>query len=381
MRTSHGSAGASELKAAGREPLGERGMGVTDPTIIETVESIRRADVANMLDRIKELPRQLRDARAITRAATLPPPYSDVRQIIVLGMGGSAIGADLAAALLAGELKVPMTVHRDYGLPAYVGRDTLVIASSYSGNTEETLSGFAEARARGARILVLTTGGSLKEQAVAAGLPVLTFSYKASPRAALGYSLGLVLGVLDRLGFVRDRGAEVEAAIADLAKLEERVHEGARTNDAKALAVALFGKVPFIYGAGTLGVMARRVKGQFNENAKNWAAFDVMSELNHNAVVGFPNPPVARDTLVVLCLESDRDDPRQKLRFVVTKELLGRAGVAHHTLSFPGSSLLSEVLQLVLFTDYVTFYLALLNGADPSEVRSIDYLKGRLARG
>ena len=352
-----------------------------DPKVIETVDAIRRADVSNMLDRIKELPKQLRDARAITRGATLAPHYGDVRQIVVLGMGGSAIGADLAAALLAGELKVPMTVHRDYGLPAYVGRDTLVIASSFSGNTEETLSGFAEARARGARILVLTTGGVLKEQAVAAGIPVLTFSYMAQPRAALGYSLGLVLGVLDRLGFVRDRGPDVEGALADLAKLEERVHEGAPTNDAKALALELYGKIPFIYGAGVLGVMARRVKGQFNENAKSWSAFDVLSELNHNAVVGFPNPPTARGALVVLCLESGRDDPRQKLRFAVTKELLDRAGVPHRTLSFPGSSLLSEVLQLVLFTDYLTFYLALLNGADPSEVAAIDYLKGRLAKG
>ncbi len=352
-----------------------------DPKVIETVDAIRRADVSNMLDRIKELPKQLRDARAITRGATLAPHYGDVRQIVVLGMGGSAIGADLAAALLAGELKVPMTVHRDYGLPAYVGRDTLVIASSFSGNTEETLSGFAEARARGARILVLTTGGVLKEQAVAAGIPVLTFSYMAQPRAALGYSLGLVLGVLDRLGFVRDRGPDVEGALADLAKLEERVHEGAPTNDSKALALELYGKIPFIYGAGVLGVMARRVKGQFNENAKSWSAFDVLSELNHNAVVGFPNPPTARGALVVLCLESGRDDPRQKLRFAVTKELLDRAGVPHRTLSFPGSSLLSEVLQLVLFTDYLTFYLALLNGADPSEVAAIDYLKGRLAKG
>ena len=352
-----------------------------DPTVIETVESIRRADAANMLDRIKELPKQLRDARTITRAATLPPRYGDVRQIIVLGMGGSAIGADLASALLAGELTVPMTVHRDYGLPAYVGRDTLVIASSFSGNTEETLSGFTEAQARGAKILVLTTGGTLKARAEAAGLPLVVFAYKAQPRAALGYSLGLVLGVLDRLGLARDRGPELEAALADLAKLDERVHEGARTNEAKALALELYGKIPFIYGAGVLGVMARRVKGQFNENAKSWSAFDVMSELNHNAVVGFPHPRAARSDLLVLCLESGRDDPRQKIRFTVTKELLDRAGVPHRTLGFAGSSLLSEVLQLVLFTDYVTFYLALLNGADPSEVRSIDHLKERLAKG
>jgi len=322
----------------------------SDASVIESVERIRAADPDDMLGRIKDLPKQVRDAWAIASKASLPPAYGDVRNVVVAGMGGSAIGGDLAAALLADELKVPMTVHRDYGLPAYVGRDSLVIASSYSGNTEETLSAFEDARKRGAKVLVLTTGGKIAELGRASNFPVVTFSYKAQPRAALG-------------------------------RLEERVHEGARTNDAKKLALELHGRIPFAYGAGVMGVMARRVKGQWNENAKNWSAFDVMSELNHNAVVGFPNPPIAREALVVLFLRSDRDNPRHKLRFEVTRELLDRAQIAHKTLQFRGQNVLSEVLQLVYFTDYVSFYLALLNGADPSQVKSIDYLKDRLAKG
>ena len=352
-----------------------------DTSVIESVERIRAADPGNMLDRIKDLPKQVRDAWSIARAAQLPPAHGDVRNITVVGMGGSAIGGDLAAALLADELKVPMSVHRDYGLPAYVGRDSLVIASSYSGNTEETLSSFGEAQRRGARVLVLTTGGRIAELARAAKYPVIAFSYTAQPRAALGYSLGLVLGALVRLGFVRDLSADVDAALVDVAKLEERVHEGARTNDAKKLAIELYGRVIFAFGAGVMGVMARRVKGQWNENAKNWAAFDVMSELNHNAVVGFTHPEIARDALTVLLLRSDRDNPRHKLRFDVTRELLDRASIPHKTLQFSGSNMLSEVLQLTLFTDYVSFYLALLNGADPTPVKSIDYLKDRLAKG
>ena len=351
-----------------------------DTTVIESVERIRAADPGNMLDRIKDLPTQVRDAWKIASAATLPPAYADVRNITVTGMGGSAIGGDLAAALLADELKIPMAIHRDYGVPAYVGRDSLVIASSYSGNTEETLSAFDAAKQRGARILALTTGGKVAELAKASGYPLVTFSYKAQPRAALGYSLGLVLGCLVRLGLVRDLKSDVDAALTDLATLEERVHEGARTNDAKKLAIDLHGRIPFAYGAGVMGVMARRVKGQFNENAKNWSAFDVMSELNHNAVVGFPHPPIAREALTVLLLRSDRDNPRHKIRFDVTAELLDRANIRHTTLRFSGQSMLSEVLQMTLFTDYVTFYLALLNGADPSEVRSIDHLKDRLAK-
>lgn len=351
-----------------------------DISAIETVERIRSADPGNMLDRIKELATQVRDAWKTASAAQLPPAYADVRNITVAGMGGSAIGGEIAAALLADELKIPMSVHRDYGVPAYIGRDSLVIASSYSGNTEETLTAFEAAQKRGAKILALTTGGKIAEMAKGGNYPLVTFSYKAQPRAALGYSLGLVLGCLVRLGVVRDLKADIDAALADLAKLEERVHEGARTNDAKKMAVELYGRVPFAYGAGVMGVMARRVKGQFNENGKNWSAFDVMSELNHNAVVGFPHPPIAHDALTVLLLRSDRDNPRHKIRFDVTAELLDRAGIRHTTLKFSGQNMLSEVLQMTMFTDYVTFYLALLNGADPSEVRSIDYLKDRLAQ-
>ncbi len=355
-------------------------MASVDTTVIESVESIRAADPGNMLDRIKDLSKQVRDAWQITKAAQLPPAYADVRNITLAGMGGSAIGGDFAASLLADELTIPMSIHRDYGLPRYVGRDSLVIVSSYSGNTEETLSSFQEAQKRGAKVLALTTGGKIGELARAASYPVVTFSYKAQPRAALGYSLGLVLGCLVKMGFVRDLGADIDAALSDLAKIEERVHEGARTNDAKRLAAELYGRVIFAYGAGVMGVMARRVKGQWNENAKNWSAFDVMSELNHNAVVGFSHPPIARDALTVLLLRSDRDNPRHKVRFDVTAELLDRASVQHKTLRFGGQNMLSEVLQTVMFTDYVTFYLALLNGADPSEVRSIDLLKDRLAK-
>lgn len=351
-----------------------------DTGAIDTVERIRAGDPEGMLDRIKELPQQVRDAWAIAKKAQIPPAFGDVRSIVVSGMGGSAIGGDLAAALLANELRVPMFVHRDYGLPAYVGRDSLVICSSYSGNTEETLSAFEEARKRGAKVIAISTGGRLAELAQAAGFPLVTFSYKARPRATLGYSLTLVLGVLMRAGLAKDLSSEIEAALADVAKLQERVHEGARTNDAKKLAAATAGKIVFVYGAAGMGVMARRVKGQWNENAKNWAAYDVMPELNHNAVVGFPEPAIAKQAVAVLFLRSTQDLGRHRVRYEVTKQLLDRAGIEHHTLELPGSSALSEVLQMTYFTDHVSFYVALLNGADPSPNTSIDFLKEQLAK-
>jgi glucose/mannose-6-phosphate isomerase len=351
-----------------------------DAGTIASIEKITAADPGGMLQRIKDLPMQVKDAWRIAQGSELPAEYRDAKNITVLGMGGSAIGGEFAAALLADELTVPMSVHRDYGLPAYVGKDSLVVASSYSGNTEETLSGFEEARARGARVVAMTTGGKLAASAKSAGFPVVSFQYQAQPRAALGYSLALVLGLVGKLGFAGDQTKTVEGALADLAKLEGRLDEKAESNDAKSLALELSGRIPVAFGAGVMGVMARRVKDQWNENAKNWAAFDVMSELNHNAVVGFPNPPIAKEALTVLLLRSARDNPRHKVRFDVTAELLDRAGITHRTLEFPGASALSEVLQMVLFTDHVSFYVALLNGADPSPVKSIDYLKDRLAK-
>ncbi|OLC55338.1 MAG: bifunctional phosphoglucose/phosphomannose isomerase [Chloroflexi bacterium 13_1_40CM_4_68_4] len=345
-----------------------------DLSIIDDPQKIRAADPEEMLDRIRELGQQIRQAWDRTGQAQLPRDLAKVRDVTVLGMGGSAIGGDLAAALLANELTVPMQVHRDYGCPNYIGRESLVIASSYSGNTEETLSGFAEARKRGAKIIALTTGGKLAEDAKAANLPLVTFSYQARPRATLGWSLGLVLGALARIGLVRDLSSDISTALSELDRY-------ARTPDlGKDLARRLFGRIVGVYGAGVMGVMARRWKGQWNENAKNWSFFDVMPELNHNAVVGFPHPDIAPQAIAIIFLRSSRDNPRVSTRYDVTAQLLERAGIPLEQLSFRGTNMLSEALQAVYLGDHASFYITLLNGEDPSPNTSIDYLKAQLAK-
>ncbi len=347
--------------------------------ILEDPATIHAADPGDMLGRIRDLASQVRDAWTLVRSARLPRELGRVRDVTVLGMGGSAIGGELAAALLAGELRVPMAVSRDYALPAYVGTESLVIASSYSGNTEETLSAFAEARRRGAKILALTTGGTLASECEAAGISIVRFSYEAKPRAALGWSLGLVLGALSSIGLVRDLSPDVETALRDLGEYAGRFDADGEDARAKSLARSFHGRVVGMYGAGVMGVMARRWKGQWNENAKNWSFFDVMSELNHNAVVGFPNPKRAGELVSIVFLRSERDDPRIAKRFEVTGELLRRAGVPFEDLRFGGPSPLAEVLRAVYLGDHVSYYTALLNGADPSPNESIDYLKKRLA--
>ncbi len=345
---------------------------MTDFSILDDPKRIRATDPGGMYDRILDLGHQLREAWERTEEAALP--RVKVTDVTVLGMGGSAIGGDFAAALLAPELAVPMSVHRDYGCPNYVGKESLVIASSYSGNTEETLSGFAEARRRGAKLVAMTTGGSLAEEARSAGVPLVTFSYQARPRAALGWSLGLILGVLSRIGLTRDLWPDIATALSELDRF------AGAPNIGKDLARKLYGRVVGMYGYGVMGVMARRWKGQWNENAKNWSFFDVMPELNHNAVIGFPHPDVAREALTIVLLRSSRDGARVALRFDVTAELLGRANIPVEQVTFRGSNALSEVLQAAYLGDHVSFYVALLNGADPSPVESIDYLKSRLAQ-
>ncbi|HID87308.1 MAG TPA: SIS domain-containing protein, partial [Anaerolineae bacterium] len=235
---------------------------------LDDLDLFKKLDPDGMLARIAELPQQCRDAWANVQALDLPEDYAQVDGVVIAGMGGSAIGGDLVRCLAEPECPVPILVSRDYTLPAFVGPKTLVIASSYSGNTEETLSAFAQARERGAKLLAITTGGKLARQAREWGVPLLTFSYQAQPRAALGHSFTLLLGVVGRLGLVSDPSADLEEAIVVMEALQGEINETVPTaqNPAKQLARKLYGHLPFVYGAGALSEVAHRWKTQFNEN-------------------------------------------------------------------------------------------------------------------
>ncbi len=207
-------------------------------------------------------------------------------------MGGSAIGGDLVRSLFSSKKKPIIFVNRDYDLPAFVDDKTLVIASSYSGNTEETLSAFSQALKKKCKKLAMTTGGRLKELAEDARVPVFVIDYVGQPRAALGYSFMPLIAFLQKLGLLEDKTAEVEAMIQDLEKLLGELKETVPTgsNRAKQLAAKLHGKIAVIYGAGILSEVAHRWKTQINENSKAWAFYETFSELNHNAVVGYQFP-------------------------------------------------------------------------------------------
>jgi len=334
-----------------------------------------------MLARISELPQQCRDAWANAQSLQLPAKYRQAEAVVVLGMGGSAIGGDLLRTLLGSECPVPIIVNRDYTIPAFVNERTLAIASSYSGNTEETLAALKAAQQAGAMLLAIATGGKLAARARELNVPLLTFDYRAQPRAALGHSIVALIGIVGRLGLVSDKEADLDEAVAVMESWQKEINEAVplAENPAKKLAVKLHEHLSVVYGAGHLSEVARRWKGQFNENAKAWAFFEQLPEMNHNALAGVEFPAYLSEKIVAVMLTSSLNHPRTRVRFQITQEVLSQRGVSCEVVEARGSSRLAQMLSAIHFGDYVSFYLAMLYGIDPTSLEVVDYLKRRLA--
>jgi glucose/mannose-6-phosphate isomerase len=330
---------------------------------------------------IRDLPRQCRAAWLEAQALDLPPDYRDVEKVVILGMGGLVIAGDLLRSLVALESPVPVFVHRDYGLPLLVDDRTLLIAMSYTGDTEETVSGFEAGLSTGAKKLVITTGGRLLALARANGVPAFVFNYKSTVRGALGYGLMPLLAIAGKAGIVADKAGDVEEAAVVMEGMAGRIGEDVplARNPAKQLAEKLEGRLPVIYGAGILLEVAFRWKTQLNENSKLWALCEELPEANHNAIVGFGLPrEIAARTFAVF-LQAPALHPRIRLRYEFTRRTLAEAGVPSEAVDAEGKSPLAQVMSSVLFGDYVSLYLAILAGVDPSPTTVIADLKRWLA--
>jgi len=347
---------------------------------LDAPESWRVLDPQGMLKSIADLPRQCEDAWKRALGVKVPDKYRQAEQILILGIGGSAIGADLLNGLIAGECRIPVVVHRDYGLPGFVNQHTLVVACSHSGETEETLTGLEVAQQRQALVLAVTTGGELARRAREHGLPLFQYHYPSQPRAALGYSLSTLLAIVQMLGLVSDKSTDLAEAVAVMRQLQSEISERIPTalNPAKSLALKLQGKLPVVYAAEHLSAAARRWKGQFNENGKSWGVFDVLPELAHNTVAGYALPAALAGVVHVIMLTSASNHPRVRQRFEITRELLQRYGFPCDTVEARGQSNLAQALSTVHFGDYVSYYLAMLYGVDPWTIADIQFIKDRL---
>ena len=337
----------------------------------------QKLDKSGMLEHLHGFPQQCERAWQNVLKFSLPPEYRQINKVIILGMGGSAIGGDVARRLALTESKVPILVHRDYGLPPFVDRDTLVIASSYSGNTEETVSAFTASLQTPAKKLVLTTGGELKQLVEKESIPIFLIDYQSLPRAAFPHSFVPLVGVFRELGLLSDKSADMKQALQTLDQLAKDLAETTPSvfNPAKQLATKLWGHLVVIYGAEALSEVARRWRTQINENSKTWALAELFPELNHNAVSGYEFPPQVKEKIFVVLLHSARFHPRSQLRYEATAKLLAKSGISHEVVGAVGETALAQAIGLVLFGDYVSFYLAILNKVDPTPIVAIDFVK------
>jgi glucose/mannose-6-phosphate isomerase len=349
--------------------------------VLDDPAAIGRYDTGQMLAAVMRLPEQLREGWALAREVRLPDGHARTRNVAILGMGGSAIAGDIVRSVYADRLRAPIVSVRDYDLPAFVGPETLVVAVSHSGATEETVSALSHALERRCPVVVVATGGPMAEVARRAGLPLLSYAASGQPRAAIGYGISVLTSLLESAGHLEVDAAEVsEAADVVSSVLRSAGPEfPTERNPAKQLAWVLVDRFILIQASGHLAAAARRWKTQLNENAKQIAAVEELPEATHNAVVGYAQPESLHDHLFVVFLASIGDHPRNRLRAALSAELLGASGIGHQVVPVPGESRLAQTCAAIAHGDLVSCYLAILYGLDPTPVDAIGLIRQRLA--
>jgi glucose/mannose-6-phosphate isomerase len=341
-------------------------------------------DRSGMAARIAGIPAQIEQALAWLAERPWPAPPHPPARLAVGGMGGSAIAADLARGLYEEELPRPLEVVRGYRWPGWIGPDALTLLSSYSGETEETLALYRDAAGRGAMRLALSTGGTLAAWCARDGVAVHPLPPGSPPRAALFASWVALTGLLHALGWVADPVPGWREAAAGLAARAAELGPEApeARNPAMRLARALDRRLVYLYaGSGPLAAVALRWRQQLHENAKLLAHSAVVPELDHNEIVGWERPGALHRGIAVVVLHDPEDAPEIRTRLVLTGEYARRQGATVHEWEAPPGPRLARLASAVQFGDYLSLYLALLAGADPTPIPSIDEFKRRLADG
>jgi glucose/mannose-6-phosphate isomerase len=342
--------------------------------------ALSRADPGGMLDAVTALPDDCLDGYRAGRSAVDLPDADGVVSIVVVGMGGSAVAGDVLAALAAPRLRFPVQVVRGGELPEHCGIHTLVIASSYSGDTAETLASFEEGVRRGSRLLAITSGGELARRAEELSIGRVAVPAGSMPRAAFGFLTLGVLGALEAMGVVPAVPDDLDEAHT---LMREVLAEGGPEvpgvrNPAKELARSIGDRVPVVWGAEGIGaVAAMRWKTQFNENAKVPAFASQIPELDHNEVVGWS--PGRGEGFALIALRHDGEPPDVASRFPLSVEIVRSSGATVHEVRGRGRSALARLLTLTLQGDLAATYLGIARGEDPSPIDAIAGLKRALA--
>ncbi len=338
-------------------------------------------DSEGMLKCIEGLPEQLFSAWQQGFQKTLPSIHP-VERVVFAGVGGSAIAAEMIAGLLSDKVTVPIECHHDYDLPVWaLGKGTLVVVYSHSGNTEESLSAFEFATQNNCQVVVFTGGGQLMAEAEDRGLTVWHFHHQGQPRMAVGYAFGYFLALLVRIGLVGDFSDEMELTIRSMKQTVEKigVDVPVNRNPAKRLAGQMVGRHVTIYASGVMSGLARRWKNQINEIAKTVASVEILPEADHNALAGIYFPPQALEKEIMIFLQSSLEHPRNQVRINETRQIMMLEGINTDMVQLQGASKLEQLWNGILFGDFVAYYLAMLYDVDPSPIPSIMALKELMA--
>lgn len=346
-----------------------------------TLDDIRRVDPSGMYDLIKGFPGQVEEAVSIGKKTSIKLNMRSVEHIVLCGLGGSAIGGDLLRTYLADELRIPFIINRNYTLPDFVGTNSLVIVSSYSGNTEETNACHKEAIKRRAKILCISSGGLVEKMAQKHKQPHIKVPGGPSPRAALGYSFFPLLIALTKLKLIRNKERDIRETLAMLkGKSAEYANPSAVMNQALRIAQQLHKRIGVVYSATErLDAINARWRGQVAENAKSLAWGHVVPEMNHNELVGWKVLKDQMREMQVIFLRDKEDHERVAMRLDITKQILNEYTQQIIEVWSEGKSRLTRMFSLIHLGDWMSFYLAILNNEDPMPVNVIDYLKNELS--
>ena len=342
----------------------------------------KNLDQASMFDSIWQFPDDLKKADILGNNIKLSNQYSNINNIVIAGMGGSAIGGDVVSILEKDNLDYPIIISRGYSLPNWVNENTLLICSSYSGNTEETLTALDDGLKKKAQIIGITTGGKLANKLTDLKKDVILIPSGLQPRAALAFSFIPMIKFLDKISILETKlDSWLNDSINALIESRELYSIDSMENPTYELAQQLHKNIPIIYADNsTYGVAALRLKGQLCENSKMLAYHNELPELNHNEIVGWENNPNIFKYLFVLWLTDENDNPRVKLRQQITQEILNENGVDQFVIEMTGNSFQERFLHMIHYGDWLSFWCAIAHGVDPSPVEKIDRLKKELMK-
>jgi len=348
--------------------------------ILDNLNEIKRIDKSDMLSFCVEAPKHYAEAAKIAKAVSIS--YPQPQTIIVAGMGGSAIGGELLKDWARDKIAVPIEVCREYSLPAYADKNTLVFVVSYSGETEESLSVFLDAIKRKCMTVCISSGGVLHEFAEKLDVPHLCVPSGMAPRATLPYLFVPLPILLEKIGLVSDVTSEISETIKILRQVSDSnsPKKPFKDNFSKKLASNICGTVPVIYGFGIYRAVAQRLKTQFNENSKFPAKWEFFPELNHNEIVGWEAVEELAKYFSVILIRDDDESEAMRQRIQATKELICKESVKVFEVQSVGKSRLAKMSSVICTGDFTSVYLAIMRGIDPTPVKTITLLKEKMKR-